>query len=602
MPLWKFSGSPESRRDYYRPAVSAFFILNYKIWGLNPAGFHLTNILLHMITVIILYRIGLLLFEKEKDREPISLMAASIFAVHPVHNETVGRAASGEVIFGFLVVISLYFYLKERRYLSLFAFFLALLAKESAVMMPFALTVLSTDRKGLKKGLIEIIPYMSLVCLYLILRATFVDIILGYSGAPTLFAKVLTMAAAFFDYIRLLVIPYHLSPFYPAKWYTSILEPKVMLAISVLMMIAFLAFKIRKEKVMLFSLSFFFLLLAPVVWRVNTFPVGKEDLMYIAERFLYMPAVGFAFFVSSYAVKFLKDRAGRYLTGGWVVVTVVLIVITIFSNMTWKDNLTLYRKIISESPDVAFAHINLGVAYYKKGQPDAAIDVYKEVIRLRPGSIDAHHKLGAAYYEQGRLDEALQEYLITIRLSPGFAKAHHGIGLIYAVKGRLDEAVKEFLSALRLDPDYPEVFFALGRVYAAQGRLDEALKEYKNALRLKPNYPKVFYNLGKVYAAQGRLNEAIPEYQNTLRLNPDYTEAHIDLGNAYLGLGQTDNAIMHYQSALRLNPNLAVTHNNLGLAYRQKGLINEAMQEFQAALKIQPDFMKARSNFESLQR
>ncbi|MBI4691126.1 MAG: hypothetical protein HY754_12810 [Nitrospirae bacterium] len=128
-PLWKAAGV-ETRQVYYRPMVTLVGILNYKIWGLDPLGFHLTNILLHLITAIFVYRVGFLLFEIDANKELISLIAASIFVVYPVHNESVGRPAMGESLHGLFIILSLYFFLRERRYLSWITFSLALLSKE----------------------------------------------------------------------------------------------------------------------------------------------------------------------------------------------------------------------------------------------------------------------------------------------------------------------------------------------------------------------------------------------------------------------------------------------------------------------------------------
>lgn len=213
-PLWKMAGFNEYQQTYYRPVTFIFYALNYKIWGMNPIGFHLSDIALHLISAIVLYKIGLLLLNNDTL---ISLIGASIFAVHPVNNEPVGRAASHEVILGFFIILSIYFFLKEKRYLSWIAYSFALFSKEAAVMLPFALLTLSTHKKGIKRGVIEIMPYIALVGIYLVIRAAIVSAVFGETVHQPAYTRMLTMAAAAFDYIRLLIIPYPLSPFYAAR-------------------------------------------------------------------------------------------------------------------------------------------------------------------------------------------------------------------------------------------------------------------------------------------------------------------------------------------------------------------------------------------------
>jgi tetratricopeptide (TPR) repeat protein len=510
-PLWKLAGKIEAWQVYYRPMVYLFFVINYKIWGLNPAGFHLTNIILHLINlinVIVLYRIGLLLFDSDNitlplipsrrgrgtkevpsplvgegkgeggflDKELLSLIAASIFAVHPVHNEPAGRAASGEVIFGFFIILSLYFFLKERQYLSWFTFFLALLSKEAAIMLPFALVILTTHREGIKKGLIAIIPYIILVSVYLTIRSQVTDTVLGDEIKQPIFTRILTMSVATFDYIRLLIVPYPLSPYYPARWYSSIFEPKVLIAIVILASITYLAFRIRKDKAMLFLLSFPFIMLAPVLWRVNTFPVGS-DLVYIAERFLYVPVMTFSLFVAVSVLTLFKDKR-KHIVVGWLLVIAIFTVITILSNRMWRDNLTLFSRIVKESPHHAFAHDSLGLAYYRYGRISEAIQEYKTALMLNPDDPHIYDNLALAYEAGGHL-----------------AGAYNSFGMAYSKKGQLDKAIRGFQMALRLNPNYAEAHYNLGEAYKQKGLINEAIQEFQMALKINPDLIQARQNL-----------------------------------------------------------------------------------------------------------
>lgn len=449
-PQWKFGYFSRYQQNYYRPIVHMVFALNYKIWGLNPQGFHLTDILLHIMSVIFLYRVGLLLFDNDKL---ISLIAASIFAVHPVNNKSVGSAAQGEVILGFFIILSLYFFLREKRYLSLFTFSLALLSKEAAVVFPFALVILAVHKRGLKKGAIEILPYMVLVGTYFILRAIIMDTVFGGNVAQPLLTRAFTMAAATLDYIRLFIIPYPLRPYYPAKWYSSILEPKVMFAVFVLISIVFLTLKIRKDKIMLFLLIFPFFMLAPVIWRVNTFPCGDFDSASIAEHYLYIPAMPLSLFISASAVRLFRNRARKYLMIVWLLVTGIFISLTISAATVWKNDVILFEDIVKYSPNTIFGHNNLGVAYEKQGRWNDAIQEYLIALRLNPNNIKPINNLGNIYLKMGFIDNAITYYRAALRLDPGFAAIHNNLGVAYKQKGMRKEAIQEFQTALKLQPD-----------------------------------------------------------------------------------------------------------------------------------------------------
>jgi hypothetical protein len=466
-PLWELAGFQESRQVYYRPIAYLYSVLNYKIWGLNPLGFHLTNIILHLINVIFLYRVGLLLLSSHQlsaiSYQWSALIAASIFAVHPVHNESVGRVAIGEVIFGFFIILSIYFFLKEKRYLSWITFSLALFSKEAAVMLPFALVILATHREGIKKGLIAIIPYMILVGAYLILRTQVVDTVFGDKVSQPIFTRILTMLVATFDYIRLLIIPYPISPFYPARWYASIFEPKVLIAIAVLALISYLAFKMRRDKVMLFLLSFPFVMLAPVIWRVNTFPTG-QDLGYIYERFLYVPVMLFSLFVSGSFLRYVGDTKKKYMLVGGVMVIGIFAVITIYSNRIWTNNFTLFKKIIEKSPNAVFAH----------------------------------HGLANAYKEIGDMDKALQEWQKVVEINPFKSDVHNSIGNVYMLKGDYGKAIYSYLMAIKIDPNNPEAYYNLALVLEKTGKEKDASIYYKEFIKMAPeSYKDIILELKK---------------------------------------------------------------------------------------------------------
>jgi len=542
MPLWKIGGFAEAKQIYYRPVLSLFYVLNYKIWGPNPLGFHLSNIFLHLIIAIILYKIGLILFSDMK----ISLLAASIFAVHPINNEPVGRVACGEVIFGFFLILSLFFFLKEKRYLSLITYFLALLSKEPAVMLPFALMIFSIHKKGLKRGIIEIIPYTMLIGIYFIIRAVVADTVIGIEAGVSIFTHALTMAVAAMDYIRLLIIPYPLSPFYPARWYTSVFDVKVMLSIITLVSVCILAFKIRKDKIMLFLLLFPLIMLIPVVIKVNMFPVGLEKV-YIAERFLYMPLMLFSLFIAVYISRLTDNIKKQYVITMWIAIITVFASVSMSFSMIWKDDFTLFSKIADDYPNTAFAHNGIGVAYFSQGRFDEAVKEYQIALEINPASHGAHNNMGMVYMKKGMMDEAITEFKETIKIRPTYAIAFHNLGLAYKKNGLLDEAEESFKNALRLKPFFPNAHNSMGIIYMEKGLLDEAIKEFSAAIEQKSDFFEAYQNLGNIYIRQNRIEEASQEFLKAIKINPDYAPSYFGLASAFENKGEKQKAVEYYK-------------------------------------------------------
>lgn len=446
-------------RDYYRPILSLYFIVNYKIWGFNPVGFHLTNLLLYIITVLALYNVGLLLFKSHDNGNLISLMGASIFSVHPVNSEMAGRAASGETLLGFFLIVSLYFFLKKRSMISFSAFALALFSKEVAVLFPLVLLIPALYRNGIKKGAAEIIPYVVLVLGYLVLRAVIVDSVIGRPINKPLLTQIITMSAAMLDYVKLFLFPYHILPYYPEEWHSSIIAPKVIFSLFLTVTIIVVSFRLRMDLTMLFLFLAPFIMLSPAIWRVNTIVVDFQ-LSSVSSRFLYISAMFFSVVLASFLASIVKRK--RHLVIGWIMLLVVLTPMTISTNRIWASNVSLFSAYAAEFPEDAVAHNNLGLSYH----------------------------------DLGKLDEAVQEYLIALKITPYIPYIHYNLGNAYSKQGRFGEAINEYLAELQINNTNPDVHFNLGITYALQDRFGEAVYEFQEALRYNPEDVEARKNIG----------------------------------------------------------------------------------------------------------
>jgi len=438
--IWTISGFTKEN-IYYRPMLTLLVILNYKLWGPNPVGFHVVNLLCHLMVVGVLFKVGLLLFDREKNRELIALFGASLFAVHPINNEHVGRPVTGEILFGLFVVLSIYFFLSRKKHLSLVMFFLALLSKEAAVMLPFGLLVLSMREEGIKKGAVSVMPYMALLGIYLLLRMFFMDNMFGAPFSRPFHMRIFTMIAAAFDYVRLMLIPFPLSPFYPERWYGSLDQPKVLVGFLLLFLIGLAAFRFRNDRSMLFLLFAALLMLAPVIWRVNAINVGMEYL-YIAERFLYIPSMFVSLFVGAATVRLLENRRSfsLKLLVIWGVIVVIFSILAISANMVWKNEEILFESIADEHPNAVFPHMTLGGLYREQGRTADAIREWERTLELEPDIPILYSQIGNLYFSEGDYDKAASVFRRVIKRFPTQPDAYYNLSVILEKVGKKEEA------------------------------------------------------------------------------------------------------------------------------------------------------------------
>jgi protein O-mannosyl-transferase len=208
----------------------------------------------------------------------------------------------------------------------------------------------------------------------------------------------------------------------------------------------------------------------------------------------------------------------------------------------------------------------------------------------------AHLSLGNALREKGQIDEAIFQYQETLRLEPALPDAHNNLGIALAKKGQIDEAIGQYREALREKPDHANAHYNLGNALGKKGQNEEAIRQYQEAIRAQPDHAEAHGNLGIALAKSGQTDEAIRQYEEALRLKPDLADAHNGLGAALDQKGQIDEAIRHLQEALRLKADDADTHYNLGVALYQQGRTVEAIRQFQEVLRLNPSHAEAHNN------
>ncbi len=567
-----------SKTNYYRPLMPIVFKFIYHVFGLNPWGFHLVNILFHCgNSVIVFLTIRRLLNEERVLRSLAYLsppfIAALLFASHPIHTEAVTWcAALMDVAFTSFYLLSFYLYVgsedkKGCSYVfSVIFFALAVCLKEPALTLPAVL--LAYDFVFARRQASPLVyvkryaPFLMIGTIYLALRIHALGQFAPQRRHVELnaYQYAINIFPLFIQCLQKLLFPVNLNVFYKFHPILTMFSLKGLLSlVGTTIFVVFMCISVKKNRAAFLGLVFITAPLLPILYIQA---LGEATF---AERYLYMPSVGYVLLIAV-LVSWLRDRLPRAAKSIPIVVIIILglyTVGTITRIGIWKDDFTLWADTVKKSPDSAEVRDNLGLAYASQGQFDRAIAEYQTALRLKPDYATAHYNLGLAYASQGQFDRAIAEYQTTLRLSQDFAEVHNNLGFAYVSQGQFDRAIAEYQTALRLKPDYAMAHYNLGLAYASQGQFDRAIAEYQTTLRLRHDFAEIHNDLGAAYASQGQFDRAIAEYQTALRLNPDLIEAHYNLGLTYASQGQFDRAIAEYQTALRLNPNDAQVRRHL---------------------------------------
>jgi protein O-mannosyl-transferase len=505
----------------YRPLATLSYYLIYAVAGLNPFLYHLLSVLLHLVNVVLVY----LLVNLIRQHRFTALIAGLLFACHPALTEAVDCIAYNEdllaaafFLLAFLLVLkSSPNGLKSNRIrygLSLFFFWLGLLSKEMAITLPaiiFLYDVSFRNGAGRKSISLQLIMttiknrwlfysgYLAVSLFYLFIRFYVLydpqEAIKPIYG--TLFERIIFLPAHIFSFIKLAFFPVNLTADYVFSY------PPHFFAASNLSGFLFVSglavgsvFIFKYSRGIFFAIWWFLITLFPVY---NIIPIYNP----LAERFLYIPLIGFCMVV---AVAFHTLMNQRLTKTGLVkaLSSVAIIVILSFyatvaisRNRDWKDSLTLWSKTVITSPNSSKAHGSLGRAYQDLGQLDKAIREYKKAIEIFPNDYKAYYNLGVLYDGQGALKEAVADYKRAIAINPAFTNAHFNLGNIYHNQGLLEAAIHHYRKLTELDPADYEARNNLGVAYARQGNLDQAIAQWKTVLEMDPQNKSAADNIRK---------------------------------------------------------------------------------------------------------
>ncbi len=471
------------RNPYYRPLFMASFAIDYMLYGMNPAGYHLSNIFLHMLASVLV----LLVAKKITGDINIAFLSGIIFAVHPAHSEAVTWiGARCHIMAAIFMLLALYFYLASasknfRAYLFLSALSsaFALLSLEMPVTM--TLIILSCGllitRDSFKSG--HLIPFLLVLAFYFIARKLVMGASITEVKTLSYAERLLTAPYLFASYIKEFFLPFGLKVSYNITPIKAFSDPRFILsAIFSIAAVLFMFHVSRTNRAIAFASLWFFLNISTVLNVIQ-----EVQPFYMSARYLYIPSIGLSL-ISGIAL-FKLTKFHRYAPA------IAIVPVLLFSLKAWQMNKFYLKdaelKSIILPVDPAHRMMLLGL-HIQKGEYDRAMDIAEEVLKTNPSYTEAYLAMASIYNATGKPDMEEEAYEMAVKKGKTRSKeiAYSNLGIIYAKKGKYPEAVEMLKKALELRPSFEE-HYNLGIIYRNMGMFDKAQKEFEAADSLRKN-------------------------------------------------------------------------------------------------------------------
>ncbi len=601
--VWAFETGAASN---WHPLTWLSHMTDVQLFGLKPAGHHLTSVLLHAVNSVLLF----LILNAMTGALWRSAVVAALFALHPLRVESVVWISERKDVlstsFWMLTVWTWFKFQKSKSKwcyaAAILSFACGLMAKPMLVTLPFVLLLLDywPLRRRISWGLlIEKVPFFALAAASSVV--TFVVQRRGGAVSPltglSLPARMGNAVISYVRYLSKIFWPARLSVLYPHPGHWPVWQ----IAGAALLLAAITAWVIwcgRAQPYLAVGWFWFLGMLAPTIGLVQ---VGIQSM---ADRYSYVPMVGILIMAVWGACDAVAERpGGRWVLGtAGAVVIAVCVVLTPLQVRYWRDSDALFEHAIEVTKNNYLAYNNLGYFLSNRGESEKSMLYYKSALQINPNYDEAHNNLGFALAQLGRFQEATNEYIKALSLNPGLTEAHNNLGNALGSLGLNDAAIHEYQVALEENPRHADAHNNYGIALAMNGRLDDAIAQFRMAVLYKENYASAHSDLGNALALKGDLPGAIQEYQTCLRINPNDPQAHNNLANVLAQQGRLDEAAGHYRTALELKPENPEAHFNLGWCLARQGRRADAAEQFRAALRQRPNYPAALQQLEALEK
>jgi tetratricopeptide (TPR) repeat protein len=534
---------------YYRPLINVTYLVDYQVWQLKPLGYHLTNVVAHTAVSLLVFRVCSLLLGDWLT----AFVAALVFAIHPVHSQSVsfiaGRTDVVATLF-FLIAFILYHRWRVRgggiEYAgSAAAFLLALLSKEVAVVLPVVLVAYEWAfprepglRPFLRRVARGVTPLLALLGAFLAVRVLVLSDVLLTRATPGWDdpgPRILTTIKVISWYAWVTIVPYPVSPSQSTAMVRSALDPQFLLAAAGLVpLVAGTVLAALRARVACFFALWFWLTIAPA-GIINLLP-GSSPL--VADRFLYLPSVGLCVLFALGVRRLVGDvhdieseQVRRAPMIAFAAALVLFAILTIWRNEYWKDDLRLYYRMEDTDPQSLLAAVNLGLMHLTRLEAQEATVDFEKAAAIAPDNARVLVGYGLLLAETGKPDEGLQKALRGLGFEPREGSLHSLVGRIYVIKGDFDRASAHYREAARLQPHVPGNHFLLAYTLLHAKHVPQAAKAFEEGLEaarlMRWHHPVVERVGGELYAELDppRAMAYWERYAASLRSVPEPTPA-----------------------------------------------------------------------------
>jgi len=498
-------------------------MLDYTLFGMNSGLHHLTSVLIHALTALVCF----VVFAQMTGARWMSAMVAFLFALHPMHVESVAWIAERkDVLSALFEALTLWVYLKyslrptASRYIStLVVFCLGLMAKPMLVTVPLLLVLIDfwPLRRGLR--LVEKLPFLALslavsVVTYVVHKDVGAAVSLELIPTSTRLANAVV---SYWIYLYKALVPLHLAVFYPYPTSFSPL-PTLAAALFLGLLTAACVWQATRRPYLLVGWLWYLISLLPVIGIIQ---VGSQAY---ADRYSYLPLMGIFVALVWTAADLLRTRPWAATTLANCV-GVACLSLTWLQIQYWRNSISLYQHAIEVTTDNYVARYNLAAVDEARGDLSAAEGQLQETVRIRPFFVVARSAFGQVLAEEGKHDRAVEELKIAETLKPSDPDTHFRLGASLGALGRIEDAISEFSSGLRLRPDDIDAHYNLGLVQSQGNRFENAAREFKVVVDAKPADIGARYNLAIAFARTGHVDEAVAQLSEVLRQDPNVAEA-----------------------------------------------------------------------------
>ena len=556
---WAFTTAYASN---WHPLTWISHMLDWQIWGANAAGHHLTSLVLHIANALLLYLI-LCYMTKRPAR---SMFVAALFALHPLHVESVAWVAERKDVlstfFGMLTILAYLGYVRRpriRAYLMVVAAFaLGLLSKPMLVSLPLLLLLLDywPIRRDVSFGklILEKIPLFAMAAgssIATMWAQRHGGAVVSFDALP-LGVRAANAAVSCIEYLAKMIWPCNLAIYYPHPAKT--LPSWIVIGSAALIVTAFLIsglFAKRKPYITVGWL-WYVVTLTPVIGLVQ---VGGQAM---ADRYTYIPLIGpfiaFTWLIAdAWAAVDVDSRWKR--TVPIVAAGAIILACTARTYVEvgyWYSGETAFKRAIAVTKNNIVAQHDLAEDLMRQDRIFEAEGHFETILKLNPNNKYALENVGFIANRKGDSDRALSVYGTLLRICPESLKAREGMGIALAAKGELAKAIECYRQELEINPNAASAHYNLGNSLFRSGRLDEAAEEYRESIRLKPNQARAHHNLGTYYERKGQTSQALGEYQAAVGLNPNDPQMRIDLAATLFSVGDYSSAWEQVHSAMKL--------------------------------------------------